>query len=153
MARGAGADRPIVVRAADAVALRAAAGARRRSLDRDERMRRSTGAARLEALGEFDHLRPKARFAEHCGPRRRRVSAAQEFLIHRLVTAAAVAGGQLARDDEPVMLLSLLAGGGLMAIEAVDAALRVTAHLVFVDDRVLLLRVALGALPGCADEG
>ena len=78
--------------------------------------------------------------------------AAQELLVDRLVTAAAVAGGQLRRDDEAVMLLLLLAGGRLMAVEAVDALLGVQAHLVLVDDRILLPLVALGAFAGRAHE-
>src|SRR3954462_2815663 len=40
-----------------------------------------------------------------------------------------------------------------MTIEAVDAALGVAAHLVFVDDRVLLASMALGAFAGRAHRG
>src|SRR4051812_38340931 len=50
------------------------------------------------------------------------------------------------------MLAPALTRRRLMAIEAVHAALRVHADLVFVHDRILLLRVALGALAGGAYE-
>ena len=46
----------------------------------------------------------------------------------------------------------MLPGGGLVAIEAVDALLRVGAHLVLVDDGVLQAGMALGALARGANE-
>jgi len=52
-----------------------------------------------------------------------------------------------------MVLLLLLAVGGLMAVEAVDALLRMPAHLVLVDDGVLLPDVTFGALAGRADKG
>jgi len=63
------------------------------------------------------------------------MAAPKKLLIDRLVTAPAVAGGQLRRDDKPVMILLRLARSGLVAVEAVDALLGVLAALELVDDR------------------
>ena len=53
---------------------------------------------------------------------------------------------------KPLCSLLLLIRRRLMAVETVHALLGVRAHFVFVDDRVLLPRMALGTLAGCADE-
>ena len=76
------------------------------------------------------------------------MAAMQKLLIDALVAAAAVAGRQLRDNREPVMFLALLSSRGLVAVETADAALRVPAHLVLVDDGILLVAVALGALAG-----
>ena len=78
--------------------------------------------------------------------------AVQELLVDVLVAAAAIAGGELGGNDEAVMVFLLLSGGGLMAVEAVDALSACSAHFVLVDDGVLGARVAFGALAGGADE-
>ena len=80
------------------------------------------------------------------------MAAPQVFLVDRLVTAPAIPGCQLRRNDEAVMVFLRLAVRWLMAVQAVDALLRVTAQLVLVDDRVLLLAVALGTLAGRPHE-
>src|SRR5262245_4219278 len=152
VARRARTDRAVVVRLSDAVALRAAARRRRRPFERRQRMRRPPRSAGLIALREFDLLRLQARLTVDRGPRRRGMAAAKKLLINRLVAAAAVARRQLGRDDESVVLCFLLALGRLMAVETVDALLRVPAHLELVHHRVLLLRVALGALSGRTRE-
>jgi hypothetical protein len=110
-------------------------------------------AARLIAFRKLHLFRFQTLLSEHRRPRRRRMAAPQEFLVDRLVTAPAVAGGQLRRDDESVMVVLRLTGSGLVAIEAVDALLGVPAQFVLVDDRILLLAVTLGALAGRPHEG
>ena len=50
------------------------------------------------------------------------------------------------------MVLLRLTGRGLVAIEAVDALLGVAAQFVFVNNRILLLTVTLGALAGCPHQ-
>src|SRR5262249_33576873 len=55
-------------------------------------------------------------------------------------------------DGESVVLLALLSLRRLVAVEAVDALLRMLAHLVFVHDGILRARVTVGALAGGADE-
>src|SRR5262249_51345473 len=55
-------------------------------------------------------------------------------------------------DDEAVVVRLVLLLGRLVAVEAVDPFAGVDAQLVLVDDGVLLLGVALGALPRRADE-
>jgi hypothetical protein len=49
-------------------------------------------------------------------------------------------------DDESVVIDLLLIRAGLVAVEAIDALLRVGRHLVFMDDRVLKPCMALSAL-------
>ena len=51
-----------------------------------------------------------------------------------------------------MMVVPWLSVGGLVAIQAVDALLRVDADLVLVNHRVLLLGVAFGAFPGRANQ-
>ena len=85
-----------------------------------ERIGRALGAAGLELLAEGDLLRRQACGAVNRGPARRGVTAAQKFLVDVFVARAAIAGGEMVADDEAVMVLFVLAGGGLVAIEAVD---------------------------------
>jgi hypothetical protein len=80
------------------------------------------------------------------------MAAVEKFLIDRFVTAPAVAGRQLRRDGETVVFHPGLRGGRLVAVETIDTLLRVPAHLVLVDDRILLPRVALRAFAGRAHE-
>ena|SRR5690242_10685683 len=81
------------------------------------------------------------------------MTAVQELLVDRLVTAAAISGRELRRDDKAVMVLLLLTRSRLMAFEAADAFAGVLAHFIFVDHRVLRARVALGTLAGSAHQG
>ena len=50
------------------------------------------------------------------------------------------------------MVLLLLSGRGLVALEAVHAFAGVRAHFIFVDDRILSASVALGAFACSADQ-
>src|SRR5579884_3128496 len=85
-------------------------------------------------------------------PGRGGVAAAQVLLIDRLVAGAAVGGGHTSGDDEAVMVVAFLSVGGLMAFRAVDLLARMNAQFVFVDDRILQVGVALGALARGAHE-
>ena len=76
------------------------------------------------------------------------MAAAQEFLVDAFVAGATVARRHVRRDHEAVVVLALLLVRGLMAIETVHALFGVSAHLVLVDDGVLLPDVALGAFAG-----
>lgn len=80
------------------------------------------------------------------------MAAVQELLIDRLVTAPTISGGELGGDDETVMVLLFLAGGGLVTVETVDAFPGVRAHLVFVDHGILGSRMTFGAFSGGANE-
>src|SRR5262249_11206620 len=108
MTRRARADRAVGVRLADAVAVCAAARHRRWSLELYERMRRPSCVAGLKALGEVDLLSFESFGAEHGGPRHGGMAAMQKVLVDRLVTAAAVTGGQPGRNRKAPMLLPLL---------------------------------------------
>jgi hypothetical protein len=76
----------------------------------------------------------------------------EELLVNAFVAGAAISGGELGRDGEAVMVLFFLVGGGLVAVEAVDALGCVPAHFVFVDDGVLRAGVTFGAFAGSTDE-
>jgi hypothetical protein len=117
-----------------------------------QRVGRPARTAWLIAFRELHLFRLQTLLSEDRRPRCRRMAAPQKLLIDRLVTAPAVAGCQLRRDDEPVMVLLRLTRSGLVAIEAVDALLGVAAQFVFVNDRILLLTMTLGAFAGSAHE-
>ncbi len=152
VAGGAVADRSVVVWFADRVALFAAAGHGGCALESDEWMRRPFYAAGLVGFGEGDLFGSEGLFAAHGGPGNGGVAAVQKFLIDLFVASAAVAGGDVAcGDDEAVVVFGFLSSRGLMAVEAVYAALGVLAHFVFVNDGVLGARMAVGALAGGAD--
>ena len=104
VAGGAGADRAVGVRLADAVALDAAADDGRRAFQGDQRIRRPLAGAGMELLREVDLLGRQPLLAVDRRPRRRGVAAAQELLVLRLVAAAAVGGRHVLRDDEAVMV-------------------------------------------------
>ena len=100
----------------------------------------------------LNHLGREILVADHCHPRRRGVAAAGELFIDRRVTGAAVGRGDAVVDDESIVVGAGLAGEHLMTVEARHALLRVLAHLVFVDDGILVVAVALGALAAGLDE-
>ena len=80
------------------------------------------------------------------------MTAAQVLLVDRLVAGAAVGGRHAGGDDEAMMVVAFLSIGGLMTLQTVDLLACVNAQLVFVDDRILQVGVALGALAGGAHE-
>ncbi len=122
------------------------------SLGSDEGMRRPPCASGLVLLAEVDLCGAEALLAIDGGPTGRGVAAVQELLVDALVATAAVAGGELGADDKAVMVLLLLAFGGLVAVQAVDAFFGVGAHLVLMHHRVLEAGVALGALAAGANK-
>src|SRR5579872_3652304 len=80
------------------------------------------------------------------------MAAAQELLVNVLVTASAIARGELRGDHESVVIFLLLARCRLVTFETVDPLAGVGAHLVFVDNRILSTSMALGALTCSPDE-
>ena len=147
------ANRPVVVGFADRVALLAAAGHGGSAFESDEWMRGPFYPARLIRFGEGDLFGRERLFSAHGGPGNSGVAAVEKFLIDLFVASTAIAGRDVARgDDETIVVFGFLSLGGLVAVEAVDAALGVLAHFVFVNDGVLGARVAVGALASGADE-
>ncbi len=110
-----------------------------------ERIGRPIRAAGLKLLTEGDLFLAQSCGAVNCCPARRGVPAAQKFLVDVFMARAAIAGGEMIADDESVMVHFVLARGRRVAIEARDVLARVDRHFVFVDDGVLLTRMALGA--------
>jgi hypothetical protein len=94
---------------------------------------------------EVDLFGGQARFAINGSPRRRGVTAA---------ICARDRWRDMGGDDEPVVVLAiwLLSFLRLMTIEAANALAGVLAHLVFMNDGVLLARMPFGALAGGFDE-
>jgi len=148
----AGADGAIGIRFADRVALLAAAGHGGSPFERCERMRRALGVSRMVLLSESDLVGREPSFPINGGPGNRGVAAAEELLVDRLMAAAAIRSRKVLGDDESVMLIAFLAGGGLMAFETTHPLHGVGAHLVLVDNTVLQAVMALGTLPGGANQ-
>jgi hypothetical protein len=73
--------------------------------------------------------------------------------ILQLVTALAIGRRHLLANCEAMVIATFLVLGRLMAIQATDALLSMDAQLVLVHDRMLLLGMALGTFPRCADKG
>src|SRR6185437_1613393 len=144
--RGATANRAVGVGPSNAVALFASAGHGRTTLELDKRVRRPARASRLIRLRKLYLFRTQSLLAVDRSPRRPSMAATQKLLVDILVTAAAVAGRQFGRDDEPVMFLFLLSGRWLMTVEAIHTFLSMQAHLVFVHYGILNSRVAFCAL-------
>src|SRR6185369_1762521 len=134
------------------MALFASAGHRRRPFQSSEWMRRPLHTSRLVSFSKIYLLRSKWFVTADRGPRHCRVTAAQKLLINVFMAAAAVAGRKAANDGESVVFFTLLSFPRLMAIEAIDAFLRVLAHFVFMNNRILRARMALGAFSRSAYE-
>ena len=81
------------------------------------------------------------------------MSAVQKLFVDGGVARFAVRGAHAGVDDEAIVVRAGLAGGDLMAIKAGDAFFGVFAQLVFVDDGILKIAVALGALAAGTDKG
>lgn len=138
-------NRSVVIGLTDCVALFAAGRGRRMPFRQHERVRRTLRATRLELFAEGNLLRTQALFTVDGGPTWRSVAAAKEFLVDGFVAGAAIARSQMGADRKAVVIDFLLAGARLVAVEAIDALLRVGGHLVFMDDRVLKPCVTFGA--------
>ena len=152
MAFGAGADGAIVIGLADCVALLTTGRGCRMSFRKHKRVRRALCATRLELFAEGNLLGTQAFLTVDGGPTRGGVAAAEEFLIDAFVAGAAIAGGQVSTDNESMVIDLLLAGAGLVAVEAIDVFLRVGGHFVFMHNRILQARVALSALSRCPNK-
>ena len=137
----------VFVGLADGVALFTTGSGRRMPFGKHERIRRPSCAAWLKLFAKGYLFRSEALFALHGGPTGSSVTAAKKFLIDAFMAGAAVTSCQVSADDESVVIDFLLARGGLVAIQAIYAFLRMSGHLIFVNHRVLETRMALSALP------
>src|SRR6266581_3438606 len=109
----------------------------------------------MEFLGELGLLSSQAFRAEHRSPGGRGVAAAYEFLINLVVAGLAVSRREMSGNHKTVVieLVFSLALLRLVAIEAVHTNGGVLAHFVFVNDGILLSRMAFCAFPAGLDEG
>ena len=81
------------------------------------------------------------------------MTAAQELFIDCFMAGAAIRRCDPRIDDKTIVIRAALAHGHLMAIQAGDAFLRVLAQLKLVDDGILQVPMALGALAARTNEG
>ena len=153
VASGAVADGSIGIGTTDRVTTRATALRRRGAFERGQRVGRPFDAAGLVLLGKRDLLWGKILVAGYGGPGGGRVTAAQELLINGLVTGAAIRGRHSRVNHETVMILSTLSRPHLVTVETIDPFGRMRTQLEFVDNRVLRVPMALGALATRPNEG
>ena len=78
--------------------------------------------------------------------------AVEELLINGFMTAAAVSRRKLCRNHKPVMVLFVLAGRRLMAIQAGHAFAGMLAQLIFMYDGILGAGMTFRTLAGGADK-
>jgi len=78
--------------------------------------------------------------------------AVKELLVNALVATPAISRRELGRDYESVMVFPFLSRGGLMALQAVHTFTCMSAHLIFMNYRILRARVTLGAFARSANE-
>jgi hypothetical protein len=76
----------------------------------------------------------------------------QELLVDRFVTAAAISGRQFRGDHEAVMIFLFLAGGGLVAVQAVHTLPGMSTDLVFVNNGILRPRMTFRTLSGGTNQ-
>jgi len=76
------------------------------------------------------------------------MAAAQKLLINTFVTASTVCRSQVCGDHKTVMIVSLLVFRRCVTLQAAYGLAGMSAHLVFVNYRILLLRVTLSAFTG-----
>src|SRR6185437_6510189 len=85
-------------------------------------------------------------------PGRCRMTAAQELLVDGFVTGAAICRAYLGVDDKSVVIGAGLARRHLMAIEAGDTLFGMFTQLVLVNDGILKIAMAFGALAARAHQ-
>ena len=127
MAGCARADRAIAVWSAHTVALLTAAGHSGCAFELRDHIRRPASCSGLKLLGKINLFGRETFFSVYGCPCGGGVPAVQELLIDRFVTAAAVSRSEFRGNNKSVMVLLILSGCGLMAIETVDALAGVAA--------------------------
>src|SRR4051794_23968989 len=132
MALRASTNGAVLVWLADCVALFATGGGCRMPFRNYEWVGRTLGATGLKLFAERNLFRSQSLLTLNGGPTGGSVPTAEEFLIHAFVAGTAVASSQASADNESMMIHLLLASGGLVAIEAIDALLRMSGHFIFV---------------------
>src|SRR5215471_7056566 len=145
-------DCAVVIGFADAVALLASAGHCRWPFESGERVRRTPDSSRLVSLGKIHLFRSKCFVSTNRSPRYGSVAAAEELLINIFMAASAISCRQVGDNGESIVFFALLIIRRLVAVEAINPLLRMLAHFVFVNNRVLRARVAFGTLSRSAHE-
>src|SRR5215470_1981376 len=141
VAGGAVTDRAVVIGFADAVALLASAGHGRWPFESGERMWRALDSSRLVSLGKIYLLRSECFLPSHRSPRDRGMAAFEELLINIFMAAPAISCRQAGNDGKSVVFFPFLSLRRLVAVEAINALLRMLAQFVFVNNRILRARV------------
>src|SRR5215472_1203661 len=149
--RRAGADRAVGIWSAHTRTLFAAAGHSGSTLDLNKGMRRPTSTAGLILFREVDLLGRKTLLTVNSSPRCRGMTAMQKLLVNVLVAIAAIACGELGRNDKAVVIFLLLSASGLVAVQAIHAFACMQAHLVFMHYGILCARMTFSTLSGCTN--
>jgi len=152
VACGAVADRAVTIWSAHAMALLTAAGHGGGSFRLHKRMWRPARSSGLKGLGEIHLFGRQSLFAVDGRPRRRCMPAVQELLVDPFVATPAISGRQFGGDHEAMMVFPFLPCCGLVAVKAVHALPGMSAHLVFMNDRVLRACMTFRALTGGANQ-
>jgi hypothetical protein len=134
------------------VALFAPAGHGGTALQLHKRMRRTARAAGLIRFRKIYLLGRQSFFAVNRGPGRRRMPAVQKLLVDIFMATAAIPGREFGGNYEAVVILLFLAGGGLVAIQAIHAFTGVQAQFVLMDHRILSAGVTFGTLAAGAHK-
>src|SRR5262249_13271687 len=113
---------------------------------------RALHIARIVLFSGRHLLRRQALLSHNRGPGCCSVPAARKLLVDLLVTGTAISCGHVRGDYNTVVFLLFLALLRLVTVEARNALCCVFAHFVFVDNRVLLPRMAFGAFTAGPNE-
>jgi hypothetical protein len=151
VAGGAIANRPVTVGFSYVVALFATARHRGAAFELHKWVRGTSSPARLICLREIHLFGSETFLAVNSSPCGRRVSAAQELLVNGFVAAPAIPGCELGGDHETMMIFLLLILRRLVTLETIHALSSMSAHLIFVNHRILCAFVALRAFARGAD--
>src|SRR5215470_12274741 len=145
-------NRAVILRFTYGVTLRATAANSGRALQLSECVSRPLDVARMIALSEIGLFRRETFFTKDGGPGRGCMAATEKLLIDPFVTGAAIAGRDRRRYDKSIVLFLLLILLRLMAVQARNPRRGVLTQLVFMDNGILLVGVALRAFPCRFDE-
>src|SRR5262249_12905858 len=117
-----------------------------------QRVRRTFYPAGLELFGERNLFRRKILVTLYSRPRSRGMTAVQKLFVNGFVACAAVRRGGPGINDKTNVVRARLTRCNLMAIETGDTFFSVLAHFVLMNDGILKVPVALGALATRTNE-
>ena len=115
-------------------------------------MWRPARPARLVRFPKVNLLGRETLLAVNGSPRGRGVPAVQELLVNGFMAASAIPRGELGGNYESVVVFLFLAGGGLVAIQAIHALAGVQLISYSWTTEYCVARMTFGALSGGANQ-